>query len=224
MARKADPHAHAALVLAARAEFAKSGLALARIEDITKQCGLSKGSFYLHYESKDALFAEIIAGLQVAVDTLIEFRHEQYRILGQSKKRHDLKVQELLALDTNEDLKLLELLWNWRDVLQVLTSGCGGTAFESVMVSMLEAEVQRIRSQVERLKNWKLIPKTIDAELMGTMVVGTYFLLIRKLAHSSQKPNFKRWVMGLQELMFQGLYSGGTLVAGKQTRKLKEKS
>src|SRR5438128_370268 len=62
MARPADPTARDALIAAARAEFAKRGLRGARIEDITAACELSKGAFYLHFESKEALFALLVGG------------------------------------------------------------------------------------------------------------------------------------------------------------------
>ena len=58
MARPADPNAKEALVAAARAEFARRGLVGARVEDITAACNLSKGAFYLHVESKEALFGD----------------------------------------------------------------------------------------------------------------------------------------------------------------------
>src|SRR5205807_6529729 len=60
MARPADPHARDALIAAARAEFARRGLRGARIEDITAACGLSKGAFYLHFESKEGLFKLLV--------------------------------------------------------------------------------------------------------------------------------------------------------------------
>jgi AcrR family transcriptional regulator len=206
MARTADPQARQSMVSAARAVFAKSGLALARIEDITRRCGLSKGSFYLHFASKEALFSEVVAALETQVDTLFEKRNEAYQVLGGSRKSRIAKGRALLTLDAEEDLALLELLWSWRDVLQILTSGCGGTPFEGVMVNMLEAEVLRVKTQCESLKKWGLIPSHADLELMGTMVVGTYFLLIRKLASSSKKPDFAHWVTGLQNLMLHGFY------------------
>src|SRR5712692_9542285 len=60
MARHADPNAKDALIAAARREFARRGLRGARIEDITAACGLSKGAFYLHFPSKEALFGELV--------------------------------------------------------------------------------------------------------------------------------------------------------------------
>src|SRR5437660_856533 len=72
MARPADPNAKEALMAAARAEFARRGLRGARIEDITAACGLSKGAFYLHFESKEALFVGTYLLLAVRMSRLQE--------------------------------------------------------------------------------------------------------------------------------------------------------
>src|SRR5712692_808680 len=74
MARPADPNAKEAVVAAARAEFARRGLRGARIEDITAACGLSKGAFYLHFESKEALFRERVTAFREATDRLTASR------------------------------------------------------------------------------------------------------------------------------------------------------
>ena len=60
MARPADPHARASLISAARREFVRHGIVGAHIEDITQACKLSKGAFYLHFESKEALFKVLV--------------------------------------------------------------------------------------------------------------------------------------------------------------------
>src|SRR5205085_7179293 len=112
MPRPADPNAKEALIAAARAEFARKGLRGARIEDITAACGLSKGAFYLHFPSKEALFGELVRDflgklaacsdrrereMQAFVDTHgavtrrdVESRNERYR--------------GFLELETTEDL------------------------------------------------------------------------------------------------------------------------
>jgi AcrR family transcriptional regulator len=69
MARHADPNAKEDLIAAARAEFARRGLRGARIEDITAACGLSKGAFYLHFESKEALFGDLVHAFQARMST-----------------------------------------------------------------------------------------------------------------------------------------------------------
>lgn len=62
MARPRDPHARSALIASARREFVRAGIQKARIEDITAASGLSKGAFYLHFKSKEALQSVIVDG------------------------------------------------------------------------------------------------------------------------------------------------------------------
>ena len=63
---------------AARREFVRSGIQKARIEDITQACGLSKGAFYLHFESKEALFREVVQALEVKFEAMRQSREGSY--------------------------------------------------------------------------------------------------------------------------------------------------
>src|SRR3954469_14828417 len=40
--------------------FAEHGLSAARLEDIAKRAGLSKGTIYLYFPNKEALFREVV--------------------------------------------------------------------------------------------------------------------------------------------------------------------
>src|SRR4051812_12881552 len=69
--------------------FGERGLALARLEDIAKQAGVSKGTIYLYFPNKEELFREMVRDIVVgqieaaeravrestmsATETLIEF-------------------------------------------------------------------------------------------------------------------------------------------------------
>ncbi len=74
MPRPSDPHAKSRLLEAAERVFSEKGLDRAKVEDITTQAGLSKGAFYLHFDSKgDAfkeLLSEVIAHLQKRMDAV----------------------------------------------------------------------------------------------------------------------------------------------------------
>lgn len=48
MPRPARPAVREELLDAARTEFARRGLAHARVEDIARRAGISRGAFYLH--------------------------------------------------------------------------------------------------------------------------------------------------------------------------------
>lgn len=212
MPRPADPTARAALVAAARAEFVKSGIQRARIEDITHACGLSKGAFYLHYDSKEALFRELVREVEAEFESV---RAERERTARDFLAAHgpvrpkDLKPgspfgQALAALHTDQDRRLLELLWQWRDVTDVLLRGCQGTEFEGVMWAMLDREVERVQGECEALKAARLMRDDIPGEALGLMMVGTYLLVARRMAGLKAKPDFDPWVASLQKLLSEG--------------------
>jgi AcrR family transcriptional regulator len=60
---------------AALVEFGERGLAGARLEDIAKRAGLSKGTIYLYFPNKEALFREMVRHMVV---TQLEEREREY--------------------------------------------------------------------------------------------------------------------------------------------------
>src|SRR5439155_25756688 len=54
------------IIDAALAIFGERGLASARLEDIAKRAGLSKGTIYLYFPNKEELFREMVRQLIVA--------------------------------------------------------------------------------------------------------------------------------------------------------------
>jgi AcrR family transcriptional regulator len=60
-ARRRDPEARPHQILdAAFAEFGLRGLAAARLDDIAKRAGVAKGTIYLYFPNKEALFREMV--------------------------------------------------------------------------------------------------------------------------------------------------------------------
>src|ERR1700712_5869603 len=54
------------ILKAALAIFAERGLAQARLEDIAKRAGLSKGTIYLYFPNKEELFREVVRSTVIA--------------------------------------------------------------------------------------------------------------------------------------------------------------
>src|SRR5512144_3225702 len=49
-----------AIVSAALEEFATRGYAATRLDDVARRAGVAKGTIYLHFKDKEALFEELI--------------------------------------------------------------------------------------------------------------------------------------------------------------------
>ena len=52
--------------------FSTRGFNIASVDDICKEAGISKGAFYHHFESKQALFLSLLDGWLETIDTAIE--------------------------------------------------------------------------------------------------------------------------------------------------------
>ncbi|MFP3943762.1 MAG: TetR/AcrR family transcriptional regulator [Alphaproteobacteria bacterium] len=86
--RPAENEKTRAIVDAARREFAARGFAAARLDDIARAAGVAKGTIYLYFDSKAALFEGVVRGHLVpqleAAEALIA--------------AHDGPVEDLLRL------------------------------------------------------------------------------------------------------------------------------
>ena len=80
---------------AALAVFAERGLAAARLEDIAKRAGVSKGTIYLYFANKEELFREVVR------DTVIAF-------IERGEARFAAEGDPIRALDV-----WMEGHWNW---------------------------------------------------------------------------------------------------------------
>ncbi len=212
MPRPADPNARASLISAARAEFVKKGLRGARIEDITAACELSKGAFYLHFPSKEALFGEVVSTVKERLEVLSQERLERMerfyaehghlgaKDLAVSSERYE----QLVRMETELDLRTLELMWDYRDVMHVLLRGSQGTDFESLFWVIVDAEVERIARDCRRLQSSKACRLDVSPMLFGTVIVGTYALLVQQMSHLQEKPDLASWARDLQRIFHEG--------------------
>jgi AcrR family transcriptional regulator len=61
-----------AIVTAALAEFCARGFAATRLDDVAARAGVAKGTIYLHFDDKEALFREIVATMLVPLVAVLE--------------------------------------------------------------------------------------------------------------------------------------------------------
>ena len=212
MPRHADPNSRDALVAAARSEFSRRGLRGARIEDITAACGLSKGAFYLHYPSKEALFDEllqqffgVLAGCSSSRETeMAAFIKKHGAPTRRDVEHRTPRYHRFLELETTEDLRVLEHMWAYRDVMGVLVRGCQGTRFEGAVWAMTDREVERIQENFTRFQGEHACRTDIPSEIFGSMIVGTYMLLAMRMSRMTEKPDLAEWARSLHLLIREG--------------------
>ena len=213
MARPADPNARASLIAAARKEFWRHGIHKARIEDITTSSGLSKGSFYLHFESKETLFRELVVELSGGMDALLNDRMRLERELfekhGPVKKREleegSARLGDFEALNRRCDRAIFELLWAERDVAYVLLNGAQNTEFDGLIWALLDQQGRRIIESFEQLQKWGFCRLDVPLETLASMLIGAWLVLLRRMTVVREKPDFDLWLSGLNLVLEHGI-------------------
>src|SRR3954462_1793265 len=117
MSRTADPTAKITLLRAAEEVFAERGLAGAKVEDIAKRAGVSKGAFYLHFESKEAALKQLVESFLA--------RCQSYFASPAAYPGLPDDPSDLFDFALQRDVQIYEFLWQNRAFLRILGS-CRG--------------------------------------------------------------------------------------------------
>lgn len=97
-----------AILAAALNEFCTRGFEAARLDDVAKQAGVAKGTIYLHFRDKEALFQEIVGAMLVPMIADMEVPLPPgvpIRTLVQS--RIDLFIREVYSTNRRDVLRLV---------------------------------------------------------------------------------------------------------------------
>lgn len=184
MPRPPDRRAKIDLLRAAEAVFAEKGLAEAKVEDITSRAGVSKGSFYSHFGSKEDCFKSIVeafvARLSAATDELIE------------KVPVDGDVEELVPLMFEHDLQVFEFCWQNRALMRMLSRGGAGSGAFAYLVDEFSDRVRERIAQWIRAAAQAGLYRDVDAEIASSLLAGGYDRLVRELISAPKKPDLDR--------------------------------
>ncbi|MBO3762004.1 TetR/AcrR family transcriptional regulator [Ciceribacter sp. L1K22] len=108
--RRRDPDERKAEILAAAfALFSEKGFAATRIEDVAARAGIAKGTVYLHFPDKEALFTSLTAGMAspilASMADLAGSEDAPSKIIV--ARLYDLARKEILGTDRRHMLRLL---------------------------------------------------------------------------------------------------------------------
>lgn len=200
--RRANPDSHEALVEAARDEFARCGVDGARVEDIARRAGVSKGAFYLHFRSKEAVFREILQRfLGVLAD--LALRREDLICAGGAGAPD---LQEVLARECASDVELLEALWRHRKIVAALDSAVIGPS-----APLVHDFRRRMRALVAGRIADRQADGTLRADLdphaLGDVILGSYEAFARRMVEEREKPDLLAWARVFQTVFYAGTLS-----------------
>lgn len=205
MARPARPGAREALLEAARAEFGHSGLERARVEDIARRAGVSKGAFYLHFPTKEAAFEELVQRFFGALEDQARRRDETEAAFARTHAAHagpELAAAQL-DMECACDVEVLDLLWRNRHVTAALDAA--GLRYAEVLNAFRRRMREDIAGRIAEKQRAGALRADVDAFVAGDIVLGTYEGIGRRMVHLREKPDLAAWVRSFLRILYEGL-------------------
>src|ERR1051325_2755633 len=200
MPRTTDPNARSNLRAAAEAAFVRSGLEGAKVEDITRRAGLSKGAFYLHFRSKDDAFRQLveamIAGLAGYVDAC-----------ATSSTADMPSVAEFLDFCVDQDTQIFEFIWRNRGLASLLLEGGRSPSYPPLVDESAERAADKPRLLLEAGIAAGLYRPDLDLDVTCAFIGGAYDRLARQIVRAQHKPDLRALVRQVQVLFLRGIGS-----------------
>jgi AcrR family transcriptional regulator len=197
MARVADPKAKITLLRAAEEVFAERGLGGAKVEEIARRAGVSKGAFYLHFESKEAALKQLVESFLA--------RCQSYFAAPSAYPGLPDDPADLLDFTLERDVQIFEFLWQNRAFLRILPSCQGDLAY---LLVAFRADVDRTtREWVDHWREVGIFRPEVPAALAATLMGGAYNELSLRLIGEDRRPPLEGWLRFTLESFFRAFGS-----------------
>jgi AcrR family transcriptional regulator len=216
MPRKPDPDARRKLLAAAREAFAATGVDAARIEDIARAAGLSKGAFYLHFASKEAAFAQLVEDFFAVMRDLADQRQDACAELRASLgapsaedwRNGTARLRAWAELDHVHTVRTLHGMWRHRDVLRSILEQPAPR--RALIDQLIDVTRDMLASQLEDGMADGGLRADLDRELVSELIIGMYLQLGRRMTRLSSRPDFETWARTVDSLLRDGLAARST--------------
>jgi AcrR family transcriptional regulator len=198
MSRPADRRVKIELLRAAEAVFVDHGLGAAKVEDITARAGVSKGAFYLHFESKEDCFRQIAEGFVAKLAACLDDGPPPL-------PAGVAELPELLDKWHLHDLEIFEFCWQNRGLMGMLFSGGGGASYGYLIDEFAERTSHQIQAFARHLMTAGIYRDDLDPEVLPALISGAYERLMRELIKRPRRPDVEGWASQAQALFTRGL-------------------
>lgn len=214
MPRPSDPHARARLLDAARAVFSERGLDRAKVEDITTRAQLSKGAFYLHFDSKEEAFRELLAGLVSHLERLLTETSEWQLATGPG----DTTFDSYLDACHSKNVEIFEFMWENRVLMAMVLEGGGSASYQHLIEDFAERAQRQTATLIQHGVDIGLYRTDLDPEAAAAFIAGGFDRLARQLVRQQRKPDLDRMLREVQWLFLGGIARPEVLAALSATR------
>lgn len=220
MPRPSDPNARARLLDAARTVFSERGLDRAKVEDITNGAQLSKGAFYLHFESKEEAFRELLAGVVSHLEGMLDETSDEQ--LASSPSDGDFNAY--LDACHVKNVEIYEFVWENRALMAMVLEGGGSASYQHLIEDFAQRAQRQTAALIQHGIDIGLYRTDLDPEAAAAFIAGGFDRIARQLVRQQRKPDLDSMLREVQWLFLGGIARPEVLVAlNRDQQKLSKK-
>ena len=178
----------------ARKHFLKDGFSGASLRNIVKDAGLTTGTFYKYYPTKEALFDAL-------TDPYIEHIYQIYDRVVEDFEKLSAKEQTSNMSDTSGDGmdQMIDYIYEHYDNFRLLLK-CGDSGkFETFIHNMVDREMRSSLEYVKKMKEDGIEIPIVGESLMHMIYTGFFSSIFQIIEHDIDKETAKRNVHKLRE-------------------------
>ena len=145
------------LLAAGRELFARYGLRKTTVEELARAAGIAKGTFYLFFPSKEALYAEVL--LSVIPDMVKSLLERSFGVTDDVREALFLYQKELVRLIEGDELvrAITTDRSSWENLLSVDWSEFRRRGFESLKPLVETIREAQARGEMVEGDPWELV-------------------------------------------------------------------
>ncbi len=203
MARPARPGLRDALLEATRVELGRRGAAGARVDDVARRAGVSKGAFYLHFRALEDAGLEVAQRLVGGLEALAERRHARGRRRPAAAAWRGEALRARLREEARAEADLLEHLWRHRALLPAVEVALGPRG-AGLLEQFRQRQRARTADRLRALQEAGVLRDGLDPDLAAGVLRAALEDLVRRLPGLQERPDLDGQAAAILELLFRG--------------------
>lgn len=217
MPRTSDPTAKIKLLAAAETEFVRHGLDGAKVQEITRRAGLSKGAFYLHFDSKDDAFRHLVEAMVARLATFID-------ACPVDAAMQIPTVDQFLEFWVAQDAAMFDFIWHNRGLVGLLLDGGRSAAYRHLVDEFADRAAGKTRLLLDAGARAGIYRSDLDLDVTCAFIGGAYDRMARQIVREKQKPDLPALLRQVQLLFLRGIASPTLMVALDSPRVFNERT
>ena len=171
--------------------FAEKGYHSSSVSDIIKKASVARGTFYLYFKSKRAVFDELL-------DDLFALLHSKVKRIDPSRGPAGVVAQ----MESNIDAVMSCLIGN-RAMLRLLMAGVVGldSSFDKKLIEFYDRLVELTQHSLIQGHEMKVV-RSVNAKVVSLCIIGTIKEVLFQIAMGRKMP--KREIL-VKEILDYGL-------------------